>query len=251
MLAQEKDIYVEPKLVNDKGINPFNYDNKVFVDNKTYVFDYFIVKGNDTLKYAIVPQADGTKTWKYVPQNDKDSNTVSYLGIKTLGKIGPIVMENPNYKQTEVFLYHYNAKLKPLETELTGVIENKANVWLHPFRFHALEILQLSPFPYIKLPVRVGSTYLWNLDIGEKWPEFRAFDWKGKLTLNCKYVVKGTEKLALPIRTIQATKVEGIAETASGQSSLISYYNKQFGFVKLVYKNLDGSTITMTLKKVD
>lgn len=42
--------------------------------------------------------------------------------------MGPIMMENPNYKQTEVFLYHYNADLKPLETELTGVIENGTNI---------------------------------------------------------------------------------------------------------------------------
>jgi hypothetical protein len=32
------------------------------------------------------------------------------------------MMDKPNYNQTEVFLYHYNAQLKPLETELTGIM---------------------------------------------------------------------------------------------------------------------------------
>ncbi|WP_345953689.1 hypothetical protein [Mucilaginibacter sp. PAMB04168] len=160
------------------------------------------------------------------------------------------MMDKPNYNQTEVFLYHYNFDFKPLETELTGVIENKANVWLHPFRFHALEILQLSPFPYIKLPLKSGQIYDWNLEIGEKWPEFKAFNWTGKLTLHCKYVVQGKEALSLPIGTVQTIKVKGIANTTSGHSILVSYFSEQFGFVKLVYHNLDGSSITMTLKQI-
>lgn len=250
VFAQKNDLYVETKLANDKGLNPYNYDNKIYVDGKTYVYEYFIVKGKDTLKYAIVNGTDGARSWRYVPKTQRDSNTVEYLGIKALGKIGPIMMENANYKQTELFLFHYNADLKPLETELTGVIENKENIWLHPFRFHALEILQLSPFSYVKLPLTTGRTYDWNLDIGDKWPEFKAFDWKGKLTLNCKYTVQGKETLTLPIGTVQTIKVEGLADTSSGRSSLVSYFNDKYGFVKLVYHNLDGSTIIMTLKQV-
>jgi hypothetical protein len=160
------------------------------------------------------------------------------------------MMENPNYKQTEVFLYHYNADLKPFETELTGVIENGTNIWLHPFRFHALEILQLSPFPYIKLSLKSGQTYDWNLEVGEKWPEFKAFDWKGKLTLHVKYVVQGTEALTLPFGNVQTIKIKAIANTTIGQSTLTSYFNEQFGFVKLVYRNLYGSSITMILKQI-
>ncbi|GAB2699711.1 hypothetical protein GCM10027037_25440 [Mucilaginibacter koreensis] len=250
VFAQSQRLYIEPKVPNNKGINPFNYDNKLFVEGKTYVYDYFIVRGHDTLKYAIASHPDGTKSWHYVPSRQKDSSKVEYLGITTLGKIGPIMMDKPDYNQTEVFLYHYNADMKPLETELTGVVENKVNVWLHPFRFHALEILQLSPFPYIKLPYKPGQTYDWKLDVGEKWPEFQAFDWKGKLTLNCRYVVQGKEMLNLPVGNIEATKVEAIATTASGRSTLTSYFNEQFGFIKLVYHNLDGSSITMMLKEV-
>jgi len=250
VLAQQQNLYVEPKLANLKGVNPYNYDNRVFVEGKTYLYDYFIVKGKDTLRYAITSQPDGTRNWHYVPQSQNDSTVVKYLGISTLGKLGPIMMENPNYKQTEIFLYHYNADFKPLETELTGVIENKVNIWLHPFRFHALEILQLSPFPYIKLPLKSGQTYAWNLDIGEKWPEFKAFNWTGKLMLRCKYVVQGKETLTLPIGALQTIKIEGVANTSSGRSSIVLYFNKPFGFVKLVYHNLDGSNITMTLKSV-
>ncbi|WP_342644772.1 hypothetical protein [Mucilaginibacter sp. CSA2-8R] len=250
VFAQQQGLFVEPKLPNTKGINPFNYDNKIFVEDKTYIYDYFIVKGKDTLQYAIVSQADGTKSWHYVPKKQHDSTTVTYLGIKTLGKSGPIMMENPDYKQTELFLYHYNADFKPLDTELTGVIENKVNIWVHPFRFHALEILQLAPFPYVKLPLKTGQTYDWNLEIGEKWPEFKAFDWKGKLTLQCKYVVQGQETLSLPVGTVQTIKIQGIANTTSGRSSLVSYFNQQYGFVKMIYHNLDGSNITITLKDI-
>jgi hypothetical protein len=250
VFAQKQGLYIEPKVTNNKGINPFNYDNKLFVNGKTYIYDYFIVKGSDTLKYAVTSQSDGTKLWHYVSNMQKDSSIVEYLGIKTLGKVGPIMMDKPDYDQTEVFLYHYNADMKPLETELTGVVENKVNVWLHPFRFHALEILQLSPFPYIKLPLKPGQIYYWNLDIGEKWPEFKAFNWTGKLTLNCKYVVQGKERLSLPLGHVQTIKVEGVANTASGHSTLTSYFSEQFGFVKLIYHNLDGSSIVMTLKQI-
>ncbi|MCR8560849.1 hypothetical protein KXD93_24540 [Mucilaginibacter sp. BJC16-A38] len=248
--AQKQSLYVEPKQNNNKGISPYNYDNTIYVEGKTYIYDYIIVKGKDTLKYAITSDPDGSKSWKYVPALRKDSNTVSYLGIKTLGKIGPIMMDKPDYNQTEIFLYHYSPNLKPLETELTGVIENKVNVWLHPFRFHALEILQLSPFPYAKIPYHLGQTYYWNLNIGKQWPEFKAFNWKGNLNLKCKYVVRGKEILTLPFGTVQVIKIEGTAKTEAGSSNLTSYFSEQFGFVKLIYSNLDGSSIVFILREI-
>ncbi|PUZ29354.1 hypothetical protein DCC81_07825 [Chitinophaga parva] len=249
-LAQKQGLFIEKKMPNDEGLNPYNYDNKIFVAGKTYVYNYFIIKGPDTLKYAISPQAGGEKNWKYVAKMQKDSNTVAYLGIKTLGKIGPIMMDKPDYDQTEIFLYHYNPNLKPLDTELTGVVENQANVWLHPFRFHALEILQLSPFPYVKLPFKQGQTFYWSLDLGKKWPEFKAFNWKGNLKLNCTYVEQGKETLELPFGKVEVIKVKSVAVTAKGNSSLIAYFSEAYGFVKLVYRNLDGSIIVMSLNQI-
>jgi len=248
--AQKDSLYIEPKRDNDKGINPFNYDNSIYIEGKTYLYDYIIVKEKDTLKYAITPNPDGSKSWKYVPAAQKDATTVCYLGIKTLGKIGPIMMDKPDYNQTEIFLYHYNPDLKPLETELTGVVENKENVWLHPFRFHAFEILQLSPFPYVKLPYRRGQTYHWKLNIGEQWQEFKAFNWKGNLNLDCTYIVKGRETLKLPFGPVSVIKIEGTANTEAGISRLTSYFSEQLGFVKLIYANLDGSSIILTLRAV-
>jgi hypothetical protein len=248
--AQQLPLYTEPPKKNSAGINPYNYDNIIYVADRTYIYDYLIIKGNDTLKYAITGKTDSGKIWKYVPAKTIDSTVISYLGIKTLSKIGPIMMDKPDYNQTEIFLYHYNSSLKYLDSELTGIIENEKNIWLHPFRFNALEILQLSPFPYVKLPYIKGQTFEWKLDLGKKWPEFKAFDWKGDLQLRCRYKEEGVEVVKLPIGDVSVIKTSAVGNTSAGKSFLISYFNEKYGFVKLIYNNLDGSRIIMTLKEI-
>ncbi|PZR27747.1 MAG: hypothetical protein DI535_09180 [Citrobacter freundii] len=248
--TQKNALYIEPRQDNNENVNPYNYDNKIFVPGKTYLYDYFIVKGNDTLKYKITPMPDGSKSWAYVPKENADSSTVVFLGIKTLPKKGPIMMDKPDYDQTEIFLYHYNIALKPLDTELTGVIENKQNVWLHPFRFHALQILQLAPFPYAKLNLPRGQTYRWDLAIGKHWPEFRALEWKGRINMKCNYTIGENTEVEVPYGKVSCTEIRAEGVTREGTGRLLAYFNEQLGFVKLVYNNLDGSVIVISLKEV-
>ena len=81
-----------------------------------------IIKNNDTLKYKIIHSKDGLKNWYYLPFSSSDSSTVDFLGIKALEQIGPIMMEHPDYSQTEIVLFEYNRDYKTHDKELTGVI---------------------------------------------------------------------------------------------------------------------------------
>lgn len=240
-------IYAEPAVKTDIQKNPYNYDNTIFIPSKRYRYNYAIVKNNDTLKYVLTTGKDHQKSWRLVPANCADTNLVACLGIQTLEKKGPIIMENADYDQTEISLLHLNKDGKPLDAELTGVIENKRNIWLHPFRFHAFEILQLSPFPYIKFPFRPNRQFYWKLKLGRHWDELQEVKWKGKLTMKCTYKEEKEEEITTPLGVLRTYVVSATAKTRIGESSLVSYFNPEYGFVKLVYKNIDSSMIVITL----
>lgn len=247
--SQKTNLFIEQPLTNTENINPYNYDNKIFTSTQTYIYDYMIIKNSDTLRYKIMPDSNGSKRWEYVPFNTNDSSTITFLGISALEKVGPILLEHPDYKQTEIVLYEYNLHYKTLDKELTGVIENSKNIWLHPFRMNAFQILQLSPFPYVKFPFE-EKKYYWNLKIGKHWKEFTIFKWKGKLNLKCEYQERKEEFIQTAFGKIPTMITTSIGKTKLGNSYLTSYFNKDVGFVKLIYDNIDKSKIILTLKEI-
>lgn len=49
----QKNLFVENPQINGNE-NPYNYDNKIFIPQKEYIFDYIIIKNSDSLKYKII-----------------------------------------------------------------------------------------------------------------------------------------------------------------------------------------------------
>jgi hypothetical protein len=78
LLAQGQSPQVEKSISNNNGINPFNYDNIIYTNKKTYVYDYVIIKGADKFKYNIASDSSGKKRWDYVQATCTDSSTVCY-----------------------------------------------------------------------------------------------------------------------------------------------------------------------------
>lgn len=171
------------------------------------------------------------------------------MSIKSLKNKGPIFNEHADYNQTEIVLSHLNEKQKPLTRELTGVIENDKNLWLHPFRMNAFQILQFSPFPFFK--TNGDKPYYWNLKIGKQWQELKNFNWKGNLNLNCKYENKGEKDLKIPLGTFKTTQTVSSCKSKLGINSLTTYYNKNLGFIKLEYTLINNEKIILTLREIN
>ena len=249
VLAQKNDLFIEKPIANTQNKNPYNYDNTLFTPRRNYIYDYVIILNKDSFRYKIINDAEGLNKWVYVPYDDYDSATIYFLGIKTLNEPGPIMAEHPEYAQTEIILDAYNLHSKSLNRELTGVVENEKNIWLHPFRMDALQILQLAPFPFVKLSPDENN-YNWSLRLGRHWKEFTRYNWKGKLNMNCLYQKQRPEILETEFGNIPTIVTNATAKMKIGKSYLTSYFNKNLGFVKLVYDNVDKSKIILTLREV-
>ena len=204
-----------------------------------------IIKNNDTLKYVILNEND----FGYSKNNSISNDVVEFISIKTLKNKGPIFIDYPKYSQTEIILSHLNKNKISLTKELTGVIENKNNLWLHPFRLNAFQILQFSPFPYFKSNEK--KTYYWNLKIGKHWDQLKEIDWKGNLNLKCKYINIGEEDLVIPLGKFKINKTISSCVSKLGINHLISYYNSDLGFIKIEYILINNEKIILTLKDVN
>ena len=240
----QKTLFIEnPK---NAGVeNPYNYDNKIFLSNKEYIFDYYIIKNLDTLKYKIINDS----TFSYVSWKDNSENVVEFLSIKTLKNKGPIFNDHKDYNQTEIILSHLNKHQKSLKQELTGVIENRENLWLHPFRTNAFQILQFSPFLYIKKDAK--KEYRWNLNIGRHWPELKSINWNGILKLKCKYKNEYQTILKTAFGNLNVTKTFSSCKSKIGRSTLTTFYNEKLGFVRLNYNLSNNEKIEMNLIKIN
>ncbi len=75
--------------------------------------------------------------------------------------------QTPDYNQTAISYEYFINNGISYTKEVTGAIENKMNVWIHPPRSNFFKILELNPFPYIKTPYKIGTKWNWKLQIGD------------------------------------------------------------------------------------
>ncbi|NML66634.1 hypothetical protein HHL22_15615 [Hymenobacter sp. RP-2-7] len=141
--------------------------------------------------------------------------------------------------------YSYGANAEPVA--FPGVIENDSTLWLHPPRDGRYRILELSPFPYIKLPARQGQRWPWHLAVGSQWADPKWAVWRGEIHVTYAYQTLGQQLLATPLGPLTCWLVRAQASCPVGTSSLDSYYHPQLGFVRLAYRTLDGRRLTLSL----
>ena len=140
---------------------------------------------------------------------------------------------------------------RPLTMEMTGAIENEMNVWIHPPRSNFFKILELNPFPYIKSPYQIGTKWNWKLEIGDHWADKRWLEWKGGIENNYDYEIKEKKNISTKLGNLECYIIHSKAKSRIGETELISYFNPNFGFVKLEYKNIDGTKTILELEKVE
>lgn len=102
------------------------------------------------------------------------------------------------YKQediTKINEYHINKVMAHQGWEksiTTGIIENAEQVWMHPFRDNQYIFTEVAPYPDVKLPLSVGKTWTWELNIYRGWGE-----WNNS-TGNFIYLVESNEDIQTP-----------------------------------------------------
>lgn len=220
--------------------NKYNTNNIVFKPGTsfTYAFEHLTAAG-EPLYFKINPDRE---SWDFVEAESTDSTTIKSVIIQVMGG-NPMAQFVPDYNQTAIAYI----LVEGAPFSMSGVIENEANVWVHPPRDHYFKILELNPFPYIKAPYTVGTEWTWDLKIGSQWGDRRWKTWEGNIDNKYQYKITDEVILETAIGDLECLVIESSAVSKIGQTALVAYYHPEYGFVQLNYTNIDGSKTNLVL----
>ncbi len=156
----------------------------------------------------------------------------------------PAILHDPAYGQTRS-----RWKLKgELSEEVTGVTENDTVLWIHPYRFGAYRILELSPFPMVKYPLRTGSTWQWGVTApGSAYGSKAWVEWEGQKRFLSTYRVAGRQTVNTPLGPLDCYEVRAVCTSDFGETRLRLYFNRRYGFVRMHYDNINGTAMHLEL----
>ena len=248
-------IYVEKYDSTKSYDENYNSNNTIYTVGKQFIYTYyyqnsqgqkFLIKQGGTIRH---PAGYSTFDWKFVEIEKQDDETIPQLILKP--NLGNPFKDNPEYNQTAISYYYVMKNGKSFGRETTGAIENALNVWIHPPRSNFFKILELNPFPYIKSPYEIGNKWNWNLGIGDFWSDERWLKWEGSIENNIEYEIVDRKNISTKMGDLECYIINATAKSRIGETGLISYFNHNFGFVKLEYTNIDGTKTILELEKVE
>ena len=220
--------------------NKFNHNNKIFKVGTEFVYSYEHITNENEICYF--KNTNNKQGWNFVKQNSINSSTIKRIKI-LVADGNPMSKHNPDYNQTNL-KYSFDDEIM---FSMSGVIENEANLWMHPPRSSYFKILELNPFPYIKAPYEIGNKWKWNLKIGDSWADKRWRKWEGSIENKCKYEIINKTKLETELGVLECYVIKSNAKSRIGHTELTAFFNEKFGFVKLNYTNIDGTKTNLEL----
>ncbi|SFE83218.1 hypothetical protein [Flavobacterium xueshanense] len=254
-IIDDDGIIVEKFEESNQNDNKYNVDNKIYTVGKSFVFSYYY-QNVDGKKFLIAKGKEIKKEnysifdWKFIEVEKQNEETVKNVILKPiLGN--PFKDNDPDFNQTGISYEYPMNNNRSLTMEVTGAIENEMNAWIHPPRGKFFQILEINPFPYIKTPYEIGNKWNWKLEIGDHWSDKRWLEWKGGIENNYEYEIIDKKNILTKLGNLDCYIVKANAKSRIGETELVSYYNPTFGFVKLEYKNIDGSKTILELEKVE
>jgi len=221
----------------------YNNDNFIYRPGRSWRYKISLAENNQLKVLEVNRKGD----WRLSPANGKISRQwkrVNELVLDVVDGYGPY---DADHNETVIkYSYRMNGNDDGNES-FTGLVENDANVWIHPLRKDYFEILALNPYPFIKHPVRVGQRFNFKIPIPESWSNPEWQKWYGTLNNNCRYEIVKQRSVTLPFGDISPFAVMSNCDNELGSTGLIAYYDEAMGFVKMDYRNIDGSWLSLEL----
>lgn len=249
VLITEDGISVEKFDSTNVDQNRFTENNITFREGIAFTYDFeHLTPTDEKLFFTWVDKADHhDRAWKFVPMDSIDENTIKKVKITVKYGLEPMIKHIPDYNQTIIQYVYLTENGKAPFSGSSGVIENENNIWMHPPRDRYFQILELNPFPFIKAPYEIGNEWDWNLTIGSGWSDERWKVWEGQIENIYKYKIVDKKKIQTQFGETECFVIESTAKSRIGETKLISYFNPEYGFVRLEYTNIDQSKTNLEL----
>ncbi|MEZ4917961.1 MAG: hypothetical protein R2792_02555 [Saprospiraceae bacterium] len=233
-----------PKLIGDSGqLNELNNDNVIFKSNTWFVYDIYASKNG---KPVYILQGDGPRN--YVVSNKKNKECLKRIYLF----VYPNTSEKISLSSTQTLIsYKHQFGKTVLEfSEITGIIENKNYIFLHPPRAW-LDIVEFAPFP--ELPQNFKEKKEWETHGGIG--GFDTSPWGIEADSLRAYHTKTytLESDSIPYRIegkqILCSKINGtfFSPNNVAVSSSSFLFNPEYGFVKISIQGLNGYLIELNL----
>lgn len=220
--------------------NRFNYNNKIYSVGSSFTYSYQYYDRTGSPQNFQFTEED----WEFVQPND---DTVNEIELRVLSGLKPMINWIPDYDQT---LISYQPSNKD-NFEMTGLIENEANIWAHPPRDGLFRILQLSPYPSVSYPLEVGKEWMWSFQVGSHYGDERWETWDGNITITSNYEITGKQVMQTQWGELETWTIESEAISELGSASMEAIFNDSLGFLEMNFTNIDGSQFEFLLNEVD
>ncbi len=250
-LKKAAGIYVEDFGLSNTDENRFTGNNIVYKEGRVFNYEYSFSDKNGNSLFFRPSDFTGSPLgeWELVPADKKTSNTITGVRMIVHHGLQGFDKFSKDYSQTIIEYRYISHSGEAGFSEHTGVIENEKNIWMHPPRMMLFRILEINPFPFVNLDNT--KKWDWKLTIGSNWGDHRWTKWDGLIENEMKYAAKGFVNLQTSFGNIKCRKVMAEGKMPIGNTKLVSYFNEKYGFVKLIYTNIDGSLLTFNLKDME
>jgi len=242
-VMQSNGVAIEQSVESGTFINASNSDNEIYQPGRTWRYKLKAAQNNQLQNFEINRRGD----WRLVPAAKRSNGSwqkVDELVMEVVDGFGPY---DQDFNQT-VIKYSYRISGKKDANEFfTGLVENDVNVWLHPLRNDLFEILALNPYPFVQRPLQVGKRFDFELPVHDNWSNPEWQKWYGTLENNCKYEIVKKRKVELAFGERTPFAVMSECENEIGSTGLVAYFDEEMGFVKLDYRNIDNSWLSLEL----
>jgi hypothetical protein len=230
------------------AINPNSINNNTYKPHKEFIFD-LTIKRNDTiyqiavldsLNYRLVSCFEKRKTQHII----KKIHLYVYPNL--------VSDDFPLQESQTIIGYYYEFTngVYSLKEDITGVMERKNYLFLHPPRLF-LDVIEYCPFPELPIPIKQswethGNIYGYNI---KNWGS-------SDTTLNdyCtkKYTLGQDTVCVLAGKKINCQSINGVFYNAQSKavSSADFLFNPTAGFVRMQYKTVTKHLITFNLIKI-
>ncbi len=221
----------------DEKSNECNLDNQIYLIGREFVYDYYYRKYGKNYKFDFTNRETGLTSCDHRLDNTVFSFSYRILPGQFLG-------------QTKTWNGYYSSFDTIKNYEISGIIENKMNAWLHPPRSEMFMILETNPYPFVMFPLEVGKTWSDSLEIGDQWSDHRWLKWEGSIVNQTQRKITGKEIVTTAFGPLLCYVVMSWSTSRLGTTTLTSYFNEKYGFVRLEYGNIDGTELVASLIKV-